>query len=51
METKTISGCLSAIDFAIVENVRLIRIKDLEKIHNSLLVNGTSDYIKKGSLN
>ena len=48
METKTISGCLGTIDFAIVEIVRLISIKDLENIHNSLLQNGTSDYIENG---
>ena len=35
METKSISGRLSAIDFAIIENVRLISIKDLENILNS----------------
>ena len=32
MEIETISDCLSAIDFAIVENVRLLGIERLEKI-------------------
>ena len=34
METKTISDCLGSIDFAIVENIRLLSIKNLEDIHN-----------------
>ena len=37
METRTLSDCLSSIDFAIVENVRLVGIKKLEVIHNHLL--------------
>ena len=37
MEPKSISDCLNAIDFAIVENVRLLSIKNLEDIHNHLL--------------
>ena len=46
METKTISDCLSAIDFAIVENVRLLSIKYLEDIHNRLLECRESEYIE-----
>ena len=34
MELKSISDCLNAIDFAIVENVTLLSIKNLEDIHN-----------------
>ena len=37
MEPKTLSDCLSSIDFAIVENVKLLSIKSLEGIHNHLL--------------
>ena len=37
MEMKTISDCLSAIDFAVVENVKLLAIQDLENIHNRCL--------------
>ena len=46
MELKTISDCLSAIDFAIVENVRLLGLKNLECIHNHLLEIRQSDYIE-----
>ena len=46
METKTISDCLSSIDFAMVENVRLISIENLEDIHNRLLENRMSEYIQ-----
>ena len=37
MENRTISDCLSEIDFAIVENVRLLGIEKLEDIHNQSL--------------
>ena len=47
METKSISNCLNAIDFVIVENVRLISIKYLEDIHNRLLEFRQSEYIEK----
>ena len=46
METKTISDCLSTIDFAIVENVRLLGIKNLEDIHNHLLEFRQTEYIE-----
>ena len=47
METRTISDCLSSIDFAIVENVSLVGIKKLEDIHNQLLEFRQSKYIEK----
>ena len=34
---KTVSDCLSAIGFAVVENVKLIALQDLENIHNRCL--------------
>ena len=37
MEIKTVSDCLSWIDFAIVEKVRLLGIEKLEDIHKYLL--------------
>ena len=46
MEIKTISDCLSVIDFAIVENVRLLGIEKLEEIHNYLLEFGKNNYIE-----
>ena len=46
MEMKTISDCLSAIDFAVVENVKLLAIQDLESIHNRCLEIGMNDYIE-----
>ena len=46
MEPKTISGSLSAIDFAIVENVRLLSTKNLEDIHNHLLQFRHSGYLE-----
>ena len=46
MEIKTISDCLSGIDFAIVENVRLLRIERLEDIHNHILQFGKNNYIE-----
>ena len=46
MEIKTISDCLSEIDFAIVENVRLLGIERLEDIHNHLLEFGKNNYIE-----
>ena len=46
MENKTISDCLSEIDFAIVENVRLLGIEKLEDIHNHLLAFGKKNYIE-----
>ena len=46
MEIKTISDCLSEIDFAIVENVRLLDIEKLEDIHNHLLEFGKNNYIE-----
>ena len=46
MEIKTISDCLSEIDFAIVENVRLLGIEKLEDIHNHLLEFGKNNYIE-----
>ena len=50
MELKTISDCLSAIDFAIVENVRLLSIKNLEDIHNRPLDFRQSEYIEKKTI-
>ena len=47
METKTISDCLSSIDFAIVENVSLLSIKKLEYIHNRFLEFRGTEYIEK----
>ena len=44
MEIKTIPERLSAIDLAIVENVRLISIKCLEDIQNRLLEFRQSEY-------
>ena len=46
MEIKTISDCLSGIDFAIVENVRLLGIEKLEEIHNHLLEFGKDNNIE-----
>ena len=46
MEIKTISDCLGEIDFAIVENVRLLGIEKLEEIHNHLLEFGKDNYIE-----
>ena len=46
MEIKTISDCLSEIDFAIVENVKLLGIEKLEEIHNHLLEFGKDNYIE-----
>ena len=46
MEIKTISDCLSGIDFAMVENVRLLGIEKLEDIHNPLLEIGKNNYIE-----
>ena len=46
MEIKTISDCLSEIDFAIVENVRLLGIEELEDIHNHFLEFGKNKYIE-----
>ena len=46
MEIKTVSDCLSGIDFAIVENVRLLGIEKLEDIHNHLLEFGKNNYIE-----
>ena len=46
MEIKTISDCLSSIDFAIVENVRLLSRGDLENIHNCLLEFRQTKYIE-----
>ena len=46
MEIKTVSDCLSGIDFAIVENVRLLGIEKLEDIHNYLLEFGKNNYIE-----
>ena len=46
MEIKTISDCFSGIDFAIVENVRLLGIERLEDIHNHLLEFGKNNYIE-----
>ena len=46
MEIKTISDCLSGIDFAIVENVRLLGIERLEDIHNHLLEFGKDNHIE-----
>ena len=46
MEMKTISDCLSAIDFAVVENVKLLAIQDSENIHNRCLEIGMNDYIE-----
>ena len=44
MEIKTISDCLSEIDFAILENVRLLVVERLEDIHNHLLEFGKNNY-------
>ena len=46
MEIKTVSDCLSGIDFAIVENVGLLGIEKLEDIHNYLLEFGKNNYIE-----
>ena len=46
MEPKTISDCLSSIDFAIVENVKLLSIKSLKDIHNHLLNFRRTGYIE-----
>ena len=46
MELKTVSNCLSSIDFAIVENVRLLSIGDLEAIHIRLLEFRQTNYIE-----
>ena len=46
MEIKTISDCLSEIDFALNENVRLLGIERLEDIHNQLLEFGQNNYIE-----
>ena len=46
MEIKTILDCLSGIDFAIVENVRLLGIERLEDIHNHLIEFGKNNYIE-----
>ena len=46
MELKTISDCLSATDFAIVENIRLFGIKHLEDIHNRFLEFRQTEYIE-----
>ena len=47
METRTISDCLSSIDFAIVENGRLVGIKNLENNHYHLLEFRQSKYEEK----
>ena len=46
MEPKTICGCLTSIDFAIVENVKLLSIESLEDIHNHLLKFRQTGYIE-----
>ena len=46
MEPKSISDCLNAIDFAIVENVRLLSIENLEDIDNHLLQFRHTAYIE-----
>ena len=46
MEIKTNSDCLSAIDFAMVENVKLLTIQGLEDIHNRCSEIGMNDYIE-----
>ena len=46
MEPKSISDCLNAIDFALVENVRWLSIKSLEDIHNHLLQFRHTGYIE-----
>ena len=46
MEPKTISDCLSSIDFAIVENVNLLSIKSLGDIHNHSLKFRQTGYIE-----
>ena len=46
MELKTISHCLSSVDFAIVENVKLLSIKSLEDIHYHLLKFRQTVYIE-----
>ena len=46
METKTISDCLSSIDSAIVENVRLLSIKKLVDIRNRFLEYRNTEYIE-----
>ena len=46
MEIKTISDCFSAIDFAIVENVKLLTIQVLENIHNRCSEIGMNNYIE-----
>ena len=44
MGVKTISDCLTTIDFAIVENVRLLGIKTLEDVRYRLLEFRQSEY-------
>ena len=46
MEPKTLSYCLSSVDFAIVENVKLLSTKSLEDIHNHLLKLRRTVYIE-----
>ena len=46
MEPKTISDCLSSINFTIVENVKLLSIKSVEDIHNHLLKFRRTGYIE-----
>ena len=46
---KTISNCLSMIDFTIVENVRLLGTKILEDTHNRLLEFRQSEYIENNN--
>ena len=48
MEIETISDCLSEVDFAIFENVRLLGIERLEDIHIHLLEFGKNNYIEDG---
>ena len=47
MEPKTVSDCLISIDFAIVENVKLLSIKKVEDIHNYLLNFRQTGYLEK----
>ena len=46
MEPKTISDCLSSIDNALVQNVKLLSIKSLEDIHNHFLKFRRTGYIE-----
>ena len=49
MEPKSIYDCSNAIDFAIVENVRLLTIKNLEDIHNHSLQFRHTGYIENNN--